>query len=87
MTSLEFCYWLQGFLELTSNDRFRHLNNEQIKVVEDHLKLVFEKKTPNTKYSGGTIPGTENFDFIPAVLTPGYQIQSPLAVTLFEGSC
>jgi hypothetical protein len=44
MTPEQFCYWLQGFMEVgypTSIDA------AQIEIIRDHLDLVFEKVTPN----------------------------------------
>ncbi len=43
MTSEHFCIWLQGFLEL-SHDNIS-LTEKQVRIVKEHLKLVFEKKT------------------------------------------
>jgi len=43
MTPNDFCYWLQGFLEISNT---KELTNEQLVVIKDHLQLVFEKKTP-----------------------------------------
>jgi hypothetical protein len=44
MTPEQFCYWLQGFIELT--DGSTPPNVFQWKNVQEHLKLVFEKATP-----------------------------------------
>lgn len=44
MTPENFCYWLQGLLEVGQPDT---LNQEQIKIIQDHLTLVFTKLTPN----------------------------------------
>lgn len=44
MTSKQFCYWLQGFMELTGEDAT--LTPEQMKMVREHLGLVFRKVTP-----------------------------------------
>lgn len=43
MTAQEFCYWLQGHFELNGPK----LTEEQVKIVQDHLKLVFNKVTPD----------------------------------------
>lgn len=45
MNSIEFCYWLQGYLELRDEDKL--LTARQIKIVKDHLALVFDKVTPD----------------------------------------
>lgn len=45
MTPEQFCYWLQGYFELSSEER-PQLYAEQTRIVRDHLALVFEKVTP-----------------------------------------
>ena len=48
MNELNFCYWLQGFFELKKTiDHREGFSPETVKVIEDHLKLVFNKVTPN----------------------------------------
>lgn len=49
MTPENFCYWLQGYLEISGNE---NLIEAQVKIVKDHLDLVLEKKTPT--YGGRT---------------------------------
>jgi len=59
MTPENFVYWLQGYLELNNAAGpgissaapgvIRYLNSKQIKIIQDHLNLVLEKKTPNNK--------------------------------------
>ncbi len=44
MTPENFCYWLQGLLEVGQPDT---LKQEQIKIIQDHLPLAFTKLTPN----------------------------------------
>lgn len=34
-----FCYWLQGYLELTKEE---DLTEDQVKIIKNHLNLVFE---------------------------------------------
>ena len=43
MTPEQFAYWLQGYFEISNNKK---LDNKQIQIIKDHLKLVFDKKTP-----------------------------------------
>ncbi len=38
MTSKDFCYWLQGHLEI---GKTKEINAEQLEVVKKHLNLVF----------------------------------------------
>lgn len=44
MTPEQFCYWLQGYYELT-NDTDRLSQRDHI--IRDHLKTVFDKQTPD----------------------------------------
>jgi len=44
MKSIDFCYWLQGFFELTDQNT---LTEKQFLIVKDHLQLVFNKVTPD----------------------------------------
>ena len=44
MTPEQFCYWLQGYYELT-NDTDRLSQRDHI--IRDHLNEVFEKRTPD----------------------------------------
>lgn len=44
MEPINFVYWLQGYLEISGG---KPLNAEQVKIVQDHIELVLEKKTPD----------------------------------------
>jgi hypothetical protein len=44
MTPENFCYWLQGYMELT---HAKNLNASQFQIIQDHLNLVFNKVTPD----------------------------------------
>lgn len=44
MEARDFCYWLQGLLEV---GRPTFLDSTQIKQIQDHLDLVFKKVTPS----------------------------------------
>lgn len=44
MDASDFVYWLQGFVELTETST---INEKQWLVIKDHLKLVFDKQTPD----------------------------------------
>lgn len=52
MTPEQFCYWLQGFFELTrrgeAGQPVMGINHEQTTIIRDHLNLVFKKVTPET---------------------------------------
>lgn len=45
MDSLQFCYWLKGYFELTDSEQ--QMSAQQVQIVKDHLDLVFTKVTPN----------------------------------------
>lgn len=63
MTTEQFTYWLQGFLELSEN---KTINERQVKIIKDHLALVFKKETPDrteTKEHPQTDPRQLSFDF------------------------
>lgn len=42
MTEKDFCYWLQGFFEMTEADV---LSQKQVLMIREHLALVFNKVT------------------------------------------
>lgn len=45
MTSRDFCYWLQGFLEIRNAneaDTEGGLTGNQVQVIEKHLAMVFK---------------------------------------------
>lgn len=44
MDALQFCYWLQGYFEISY---IPDLTRDQVEVIKDHLKLVFNKVTPD----------------------------------------
>jgi len=57
MTPLNFCYWLQGFFELSEYKAAHGLSAAQTQEINNHLSLVFKKVTPvvdNTVTSPGT---------------------------------
>lgn len=46
MDALQFCYWLQGYFEICNREGIL-LEPDQVEVIQDHLKLVFNKVTPS----------------------------------------
>jgi hypothetical protein len=61
MTPEQFTYWLQGFVEIQNPTK---LDRQQTQIIKDHLKEVFEKKTPNY----GTLTTSKNTG--PTWITP-----------------
>ena len=51
LNSDQFCYWLNGYFEIHGAGRFVELtlDNNQVKVIKDHLALVLNKVTPLKK--------------------------------------
>ena len=43
MNELQFCYWLQGFFEMSKP---YSINKDQTEEIKNHLDLVFKKVTP-----------------------------------------
>lgn len=67
MEALSFVYWLQGALELGQQ---KALSEEQVKIIQDHLNLVLQKKTP-----------AYNIPSMPVLRTPGQiGIQQPFPI-------
>ena len=46
MTSEQFTFWLQGFMEINDPET---LGVRETQIIKDHLKLVFDKQTPVRK--------------------------------------
>jgi len=50
MTPENFCYWLQGYFEINGGKGETNkyeLTRSQVNMIQEHLKLVFHKVTPN----------------------------------------
>lgn len=54
MNAQEFCYWLNGFVELTQGHQ---PTPEQWKSIVEHLRLVFTKVTPEINKPKDGEPG------------------------------
>jgi ABC-type histidine transport system ATPase subunit len=55
-----FCYWLQGFLEMSPD--LKTLDEKQLQMLREHLQLVFLKMTGATQHSVMTPFVTPPFD-------------------------
>lgn len=62
MTPDNFCYWLQGFFEI-SNNGTNNLSQTQIEIIKDHLDLVMNKLKEEKPQGTITITGIPTFDF------------------------
>lgn len=52
MNEREFCYWLQGLLEVGDPKK---LNEKQVAIIKEHLALVFTKVTSTPDVSVPTV--------------------------------
>lgn len=48
MNPRDFCYWLQGFFEISKSNQ---LSDIQVEEIKNHLQLVFKKETPSISIS------------------------------------
>jgi hypothetical protein len=48
MTPENFVFWLQGFLEIAKPET---ITSQQIQIINDHMRLVLQKITPNREVS------------------------------------
>lgn len=39
MNTIDFCFWLQGYFEISGNTE---ISKEQAQIIKDHLNLVFK---------------------------------------------
>lgn len=65
MDAKQFCYWLQGFAELTNTPQ---PSEAQWNAIKDHLQLVFKKETP--QYSFPSTPSIRQPSVSPLVNNP-----------------
>ncbi len=88
MTTENFCYWLKGHLELNPG---KELSLEQLKLIEQHLALVFEEKAKNIPVgpaAAAWLPygWNANHDIIPTS-PDGLRLDSVDYTNLPEGTC
>jgi len=68
MTPEQFCYWLQGMLEVDSPTV---LTPNQVKAIKDHLGTVFNKVTPKYPFAPiNPIPVWQNPHITPFAIPP-----------------
>lgn len=71
MSPENFCYWLQGFFEVTGE--VKELSPEQIKMIKEHLGYVFNK------------PANPSITYIPQVQPLPFVTTPPLDGTPWPG--
>ncbi len=67
MNERDFCYWLKGFFELSEKES--GINSNQVKIIKDHLELVFKKETPDRRIG---FLDTVKFNTEPATMPKTY---------------
>lgn len=81
MTPDQFTYWLQGHVELLDSDK--PPTKKQWKIIKDHLKLVFDKQTPDrTNWPINPLPELPNPFGPPYEVTCGPGLTIPNGATL-----
>lgn len=84
MNSESFTYWLQGFVELSDTDT---ISEKQWLMIKDHLKLVFDKKTPDRSekelidFLKKDLDKPTPLDLIGKKADPSYWQLNPLQIT------
>jgi hypothetical protein len=58
MTPRDFCYWLQGFFEISNP---MTIDPIELDTIKDHLQLVFRKETPD-RLNGVLLNDVKEFD-------------------------
>lgn len=75
MTSRDFAYWLQGFLEISNPQT---ISESELKVIKDHLQLVFVHEIDPSINEGKTPDQVSHLNDIHAGLVPPHlQKQDP----------
>ena len=74
MTTEQFTYWLQGFMEVANPTT---LDETQTQIIKDHLDLVFDKQTPDRTFT----PPLEQMPTTPHPPYPLWVDPNPFKVT------
>lgn len=83
MTGRDFCYWLQGYFEVTENIERQEfgqdmkdisLSENQIKIIRAHLNLVFKHEIDPTNLDGKTPSEKKEYGAIHGGMTTGQSI-------------
>lgn len=75
MNAQEFCYWLQGFFELSEGKK---LTPKQVQIIKDHLALVFTKITPDRVMDEAPVEILRKLLNDLPLIDPGIYPQSPI---------
>tara|TARA_R110002020_G_scaffold441478_2_gene652256 strand:+ start:1706 stop:1930 length:225 start_codon:yes stop_codon:yes gene_type:complete len=58
MNSIDFCYWLQGFFELSGTET---LTDDQLEIIKNHLNLAFVHQINPLKENGKSLKEKQEF--------------------------
>lgn len=59
MTCRDFCYWLQGYFEITGSSPYKNLTEDQADMIKRHLNLVFKHDIDNSVDGGDPVKKQE----------------------------
>lgn len=62
MNAIDFCFWLQGYFEISGDE---HIDQKKMKIIKDHLALAFvheidEKRELETSASKHALDSAHN---------------------------
>lgn len=72
MNSVDFCYWLQGYFEISDS---KSITDKQVEIIKNHLNLVFKHEIDPMRESETTTPSNvlnQTHQGKSAFKTPGY---------------
>ena len=55
MNTIDFCFWLQGYFEISGNTE---ISKEQAQIIKDHLNLVFKHEIDPLREGETTTPAS-----------------------------
>ena len=55
MNTIDFCYWLQGYFEISEG---KELSEKQVEIIKNHLNLVFKHEIDPLRDSQTTTPNS-----------------------------
>lgn len=73
MTPERFTDWLQGFVEIQQSES---ITDTQWLIIKDHLKLVFDKKTPDRTDFGHLFDRPKTVELIGKNVDPSYWVNN-----------
>jgi hypothetical protein len=80
MNTIDFCYWLQGYFEVSGDTE---ISSEKVEIIKNHLDLVFKHEIDPLRESETTTPTevlnqAHSPNILPNVPTPVGPIHTPI---------